>query len=87
MLALAATTGHRQLIWGIVLVAVGVLHLAFRRFYANRAAAIHEARRQTAPGPTKALYRQRTPGFYLVLNGAISAVMVLAGIALIATHA
>jgi hypothetical protein len=86
MLMIAAQ-GHKPLIWGIALVVVGVLHLAFRGFYANRAAAMHEARRQTAPGPTRALYRPRGRGFYLVLNSTISAVMVIAGIILIAANA
>jgi hypothetical protein len=39
--------------WGIVLLGVGVLHLAFRGFYARRAAAIETAKRETAPGPFK----------------------------------
>jgi hypothetical protein len=52
-LVLAATHAHRGLIWGIFLVVIGTIHLAFRRFYARRAAAIESAKKETAPGPLK----------------------------------
>jgi hypothetical protein len=85
---LAATHSHRTLIWGIVLVVIGTLHLAFRRFYARRAAAVESARKETAPGPLRgrALYiTGGRPNMIWVVGS--SAVMVVVGVVLIATSA
>jgi hypothetical protein len=62
---IATTTHHRGgLIWGIALVLIGVLHITFRGFYARRAEAFHDARQDTAPGPTKHLYRRHESNWY-----------------------
>ena len=49
ILATAHTHGG-DLGWGIALILIGALHLAFRGFYARRSAAIESARQETAPG-------------------------------------
>ncbi len=53
MTFLAAVNHSRGLGWGIALIVIGVLHLAFRGFYARRSAAIETAKQETAPGPLK----------------------------------
>ncbi|MGA2924811.1 MAG: hypothetical protein ABSG43_02265 [Solirubrobacteraceae bacterium] len=84
MLQIAAQ-GHSNAVIGIVFVVIGVVHLAFRRFYADRATAVNQAGRQTARGRTRALYRRRSPRFYLVVNTALAAALVIVGIILIVT--
>jgi hypothetical protein len=86
MTELASTHSHSW-VPGLVLIAVGVLHLAFRGFYARRSAAIETARRETAPGPLK------RRGMYVTGQGAnmvwivgSSTVFILVGIILIATR-
>jgi hypothetical protein len=88
MSILATAHAHsRGLGWGIGLVVIGVLHLAFRGFYARRSAAIETARADTAPGPLKGR------GLYVTGRGAnmvwivgSSVVFVIVGAILIATH-
>ncbi len=82
-----ATTHSHGWGFGLVLVIIGVLHLAFRGFYARRSAAVETARQQTAPGP----FKRR--GFYVTGQNAnmvwivgSSVVFIVAGIVLIATH-
>lgn len=88
MFVTAAAHQHTgQIIYGAALIAIGLLHLCFRRFYANRAAAVQQARRETAPAMTRGLYGNRGPGFYLALNSAISALFVVVGVVLIVVHA
>jgi hypothetical protein len=87
MLVVGATGGHQLMVWGIALVAIGLINVVFRRFYARRDAALNTARRETAPGPMKGLYRQRDPAFYMRLNLTISGFFIVLGIILIATHA
>lgn len=66
VLSLAATHAHnRGLIWGIVLVVLGVLHLTFRRFYARRAKAVHDARQDTASRAGAPFYRRHGPEWYM----------------------
>jgi hypothetical protein len=83
-----ATTHSHGLGWGIGLVFVGVLHLAFRGFYARRSAAVETARRETAPRAFKGR------GLYVTGRGAnmvwivgSSVVFIVVGVVLIATHA
>lgn len=87
--AIIAATGHHSgLIWGIILVSIACLHLAFRRFYARRSAAIESARRETAPGPLKGrawyVTGQRTNMIWVVGS---SVFFLAVGIALIAANA
>jgi hypothetical protein len=86
MLILATAT-HRHLVWGIVLLAIGVLHLTFRRFYARRARAIHDARQETAPGATKRLYRNHSSSFYLRGEWALGIVFIVVGLVLVIVSA
>ena len=88
MAILATVHSGRGLGWGIGLVFVGVLHLAFRGFYARRSAAIETAKQETAPGPLK------RRGLYVTGRGAnmvwivgSSVVFIVVGVVLIATHA
>jgi protein-S-isoprenylcysteine O-methyltransferase Ste14 len=65
MAILAATTAHhRGLVWGIILIVLGVLHLTFRGFYARRAQAFHDARQDTAPAATRGFYRRHGSNWY-----------------------
>jgi hypothetical protein len=87
--AIVAATGHHGgLVWGIMLVIIGGLHLAFRRFYARRSAAVESARKETAPGPLRGrawyLTGQRPNMVWIVGS---SVVFVAVGIALIAANA
>ncbi len=86
ILATAHTHGG-DLGWGIALILIGALHLAFRGFYARRSAAIESARQETAPG----LLRGRA--FYVTGSHAnmvwvvgSSVVFLLVGIVLVATN-
>jgi hypothetical protein len=87
MTILAASHSH-GLGWGIGLVFVGALHLAFRGFYARRSAAVESARQETAPRAFKGR------GLYVTGRGAnmvwivgSSVVFIVVGIILIAAHA
>jgi hypothetical protein len=84
---LIATTTHRGLGWGIALLVLGVLHLCFRRFYARRAKAIHDARQETAPGATKRLYRNHSASFYLVGEWVLGIVFIVGGLTLVIANA
>jgi hypothetical protein len=65
MTILAATTAHnRSVVWGIILIVLGVLHLTFRGFYARRAEAFHDARQDTAPAVTSHFYRRHGSSWY-----------------------
>lgn len=82
-----ATTHSNNWGLGLVLIIVGVLHLAFRGFYARRSAAIEAARRETAPGPLKrrGVYVTGQHANMVWIIGS-SVVFVVVGIILIATH-
>jgi hypothetical protein len=85
---LLATATNRHLVWGIVLLALGVLHLTFRRFYARRAQAIHDARQETAPGVTKSvLYRNHSSAFYLRGEWALGIIFIVVGLVLVIVSA
>jgi hypothetical protein len=87
MTIFAATHAH-GLGWGIGLIVIGVLHLAFRGFYARRSAAIETARQETAPRAFKGrgLYVTGRNANMLWIIGS-SVVFIVVGIILIATHA
>jgi hypothetical protein len=85
MIPLAAA--HSHLVWGVVLVFFGLLHLAFRGFYSRRSAAIESARKETAPGPLKGrgLYVTGQDANMVWIVGS-SAVMIVVGIVFLATQ-
>lgn len=87
MTILAIFRSHNNLGWGIGLVAIGVLHLAFRGFYARRSAAIETARQETAPGPLKGrgLYVTGRNANMVWIVGS-SVLFIAIGVVLIATH-
>jgi hypothetical protein len=87
MFTLAVQHAHRGLTWGIVLLAVGALHLVFRRFYARRWQAVHDARQDTAPGVTKGLYRRHRPQFYLTTEIAFGVFCIILGAILVLANA
>jgi len=88
MLPLAASNGHNGgLIWGIVLLALGVVHLIFRGFYARRAQAIHDARQDTAPTMTRPFYRRHDASWYRTTTIILSVLFIAYGIVEIAAHA
>jgi hypothetical protein len=86
MTELATTQSHG---WGLGLgfIIVGVLHLAFRGFYARRSAAIETARQDTAPGPFKrrGMYVTGQHANMVWIVGS-SVVFIVVGIILIATR-
>jgi hypothetical protein len=85
---LLATATNRHLVWGIVLLVLGVLHLTFRRFYARRAKAIHDARQETAPGVTKSVfYRNHSSSFYLRGEWALGIIFIVVGLVLVIVSA
>ncbi len=80
MLVLASSHGSPGL--GIVLIAIGLLHLIFRRFYARRAKAIHDARQDTAAGVTKRFYRRHDSSFYLIGEWVLGIAFIVIGLIL-----
>jgi uncharacterized membrane protein YczE len=81
---LATAHSHAPtLVWGIILIAVGVVHLVFRRYYARRTAAVQRAKRDTGITPFRRLTYGTNESTNLVMGTAISAVMVLVGLVLI----
>jgi uncharacterized membrane protein HdeD (DUF308 family) len=84
---LAATHHNGSLVWGVILIVVGVLHLVFRRFYARRSQAIHDARQDTAPGFTKAIYRRHSASFYLIGEWILGIAFIVIGLVLVITNA
>lgn len=87
MSVLAAAHSGSGLGWGIALVFLGSLHLAFRGFYARRGAAIETARRETAPGPFKGRvpYVTGQRGNMIWIVGS-SVVFIVVGTAIILAH-
>lgn len=77
-------SGHSGVIWGIALICIGLLHLVFRRFYARRNAAIETAKRETSPF-RRAWIWPTSVSSNLVWGTVISAILLLAGIAELAT--
>jgi hypothetical protein len=87
MITLAAVHSHRGLLWGIVLVAIGIAHLTFRGFYARRAQAIHDARQDTAPSLTRGFYRRHSAAWWSRWTIWGAAFLIALGAADIALHA
>lgn len=85
MFILATRSG--SLAWGVILIAVGMLHLTFRRFYARRAQAIHDARQDTASRFTKGTYRRHSQNFYVANTWIVGALFIAIGIVLVIAHA
>jgi hypothetical protein len=82
---LATAHSHRGIIFGIALVCAGLLHLVLRRYYARRNAAVESARRETAIKPFRQHWVWPTSeGGNLIWVTTISAVMVVAGVVVIA---
>jgi hypothetical protein len=78
---LATAHSHAPtLVWGIILIAVGVVHLVFRRYYARRAAAVQRARRDTAARPFKPFTFATSESTNLVMNSLVSAAFVVIGV-------
>jgi hypothetical protein len=65
IIAVGEARSHSHVFWGIALIVIGMLHLTFRRFYARRRKAIHDARAETAPGMTQRLYINHGAAWYL----------------------
>jgi hypothetical protein len=81
MIVLAASGAHRGVVWGIILICVGLLHLAFRRYYARRNAAVESARRETAIAPFRRHWFGLTSERGNLIYGTVaSAVMIVGGI-------
>jgi hypothetical protein len=74
--------------YGIALILIGTLHLAFRGFYSRRSAAVETARRETAPGPLRGrgLYVTGSHANMVWIVGS-SVVFITIGIILVAIHA
>jgi hypothetical protein len=84
MVLLATAHSHRGLVYGVVLVCVGLLHLVLRRYYARRNAAVESARRETAITPFRRRWLWPTSeSGNLVWITTISAAMLFAGVVLI----
>ena len=83
----AATQSNNNLIYGVVLIVVGVLHFVFRGFYARRGKAMHDARQATAPAATQRFYRSRSEGWYYHSQYWLSGLFVLFGVVEIAVSA
>jgi hypothetical protein len=87
MTIIATAHSSNDLPWGFALIFIGVLHLAFRGFYARRSAAVETARQQTAPG----VFKGR--GVYVTGRGAnmawivgSSVIFIVVGVILVATQ-
>jgi hypothetical protein len=65
IIAAGELRSHTHVFWGVALIVLGVLHLTFRRFYARRRKAIHDARAETAPAMTGRFYLTHSPAWYL----------------------
>ncbi len=86
MTILGATHAH-DLGWGIGLIVIGVLHLAFRSFYARRSAAIETARQETAPRVLKGRGLYVTGGrANMVWVIGSSVIFVVVGVVLVVTQ-
>jgi hypothetical protein len=84
MALLATAHSHRGVVFGIVLVCAGLLHLVLRRYYARRNAAVESARRETAIKPFRQHWAWPTSeSGNLVWVTTISTVMVIAGVVVI----
>jgi UDP-N-acetylmuramyl pentapeptide phosphotransferase/UDP-N-acetylglucosamine-1-phosphate transferase len=71
------------LIWGIMLIVVGIVHLVFRRYFARRTAAIQRAKRDTAITPLRRLTFGTDESRNVVRGTIISAGFVLVGLVMI----
>jgi len=86
-MSIAATQSTSNVIYGVVLIALGVLHFLFRGYYARRVQAIHDARQATAPAVTQRFYRSHSAGCYRHSQYWVSALLILLGAAEIAISA
>ena len=77
---LATVRHHNGVVWGVVLIVVGILHLTFRRFYVRREKAVHDARQDTASAIGKPFYRRHSESWYWRWDVWGGIVMVLVGI-------
>lgn len=84
---LLAAAQHRGLLWGVVLVVLGTMHLIFRRFYVRRNKAVHDARQDTAPAITRPFYRRHGARWYLRWDVWGGIVMILVGLVDVAISA
>jgi hypothetical protein len=83
-----ATAHHAPtLIWGIMLIAVGIVHLIFRRYFARRTAAVQQAKRDTGITPLKRLTPMTSESSNLVIGTLISAAFVIIGVVMIVASA
>jgi hypothetical protein len=83
-----ATAHHSSggVIWGIGAIAIGIVHLVFRRYYARRSAAVQRARRDTAPGPFKRFTFGTSESTNLAMNTLVSAVFVVIGVVVLVVN-
>jgi hypothetical protein len=84
---LATSKGHGGLVWGVILLVIGTLHLVFRRFYARRQQAIHDARQDTAPSFGKPFFRRHSSSWYLGSEIAVGVLFVVLGLILVIANA
>lgn len=77
---LAVVQHHHNVVWGIVLIVIGTLHLIFRRFYVRREKAVHDTRQDTAPAMTRPFYRRHGEQWYLRWDIWGGIVMILVGV-------
>ena len=86
-MSIAASRSTGNVIYGVVLIVLGVIHFAFRGYYARRVHAIHDARQATAPAATQRFYRNHGEGWYRRSQYWISALFILLGVVEIALSA
>jgi hypothetical protein len=79
-MVIAAAHSHSNVIWGVVLIALGIVHFIFRGFYARRSQAIHDARQATAPRITQGLYRNHSDSWYMRSQYWGSALLIVLGV-------
>jgi hypothetical protein len=77
---IAATHSHNGIVYGVVLIVLGVVHFMFREFYARRNHAYHDARQATAPDMTRRFYRTHSDGWYMRSQYWLSALFVVIGV-------
>ena len=83
MLATVSVT----VIWGAILIVVGSVHLAFRRYFAHRSAVMQRAHREAAPTVTRRLHWVGSESANQTLTTLISVAFVIIGVVLVAAGA
>jgi hypothetical protein len=76
----AAHSQEPTLIWGILLIGVGIVHLVFRRYFARRTAAVQQAKRDTGITPLRRLTPMTGESTNLVLGTIISIAFIAIGV-------